>query len=68
MRQKEEKQIHGGEHKYLRVLHEGDPIYIRNYTNGTLWIPAKIVEVTGPTYYYKAQSLIDGTRSRRHIV
>ena len=66
MRGKKEKQARVEEDKHLRTFQESDPVYIRNYASGAPWIPAKIVEPTGPLSY-KTQALSDGTFAKRHV-
>lgn len=48
-----------------RSLKINDKVYIRNYQSGDKWIPAKIIEITGPVSYI-AETL-DGNIARRHI-
>jgi len=66
MKLKQSKQIDSDADKRLRTFEKEDPVYIKNYTEGAPWIPAKIVETTGPVSY-KAQSLTSGEISRRHV-
>lgn len=35
----------------LRVFAMGDIVYAWSYTGGTTWVPAKIIDVTGPRSY-----------------
>ena len=66
MRLKKEKQVEVEANKQLRQFQEDDPVYIRNYSDGASWIPAKIVVPTGPVSY-KTQCLSSGDISRRHV-
>lgn len=66
MKGKKELQAEGEAGRRLRVFEEDDPVYIRNYSSGPPWIPAEIVEPTGPVSY-KTRDLVDGNIAKRHV-
>lgn len=49
----------------IRSFCIGADVYVRNYASNPLWLPGKIIGVTGP-YSYKVE-LEDGRSWRHHI-
>lgn len=51
--------------KEPRRFKVGQAVYVRNYSEGNRWVPAWVVEISGPVSY-KVQ-IEDGTVWRRHV-
>lgn len=66
IRVKKETQFSTQSNKPIRVFRENDPVYIKNYGSGRPWLPATIIETTGPVSY-KTANLTDGDINRRHV-
>lgn len=49
----------------LRLMEEGESVFVRNYARGNKWLPGMVVEVTGPVSY--VVQLEGGHTVRRHI-
>lgn len=62
-KQENQKQQHD-RHVRERKFKAEDPVYIKNYGQGNKWIPARIIEKTGPVSYTAMSD--DGKRTRRH--
>lgn len=48
-----------------RTFSIGDMVFIRNYLSGPKWLPATVIEITGPVSY--VMELLDGRIARRHV-
>ena len=63
-KQAAQKCNHDG-HTNLRVFQIGDPVFVRNFTNGPTWISGKIKEKRGPLSY--TVTLSDGRIVKKHV-
>ena len=56
---RQEQQKHGHDQRAKeRSFNPGDPVYVRNFGQGTIWMPGTIVQARGPVAY--TVSLEDG--------
>ncbi|XP_023192425.1 uncharacterized protein K02A2.6-like [Xiphophorus maculatus] len=66
VRKKQEKQKgYHDNHSKWRSFSPGDEVYVRNYSHGPKWVPAIILEGTGPVSY--TVKMGDGRVMRRHV-
>ena len=63
---RQEQQKHGHDQRAKeRSFNPGDPVYVRNFGQGTTWMQGTIVQARGPVAY--TVSLEDGRVVRRHL-
>uniref|UniRef100_A0A803JUZ6 Gypsy retrotransposon integrase-like protein 1 n=1 Tax=Xenopus tropicalis TaxID=8364 RepID=A0A803JUZ6_XENTR len=66
LQNKQEDQFHkNAQTSTVRMFEAGNSVYARNYAMGPKWIPAVIVEATGPVSY--KVKIADGRVIRRHV-
>lgn len=66
VQQSQDRQKQGHDvHSRLREFSVGDNVYARNYGQGPLWLPGKVIDVSGSVSYLIL--LEDGRRAHRHV-